>query len=67
MTNKTDLHKIYDKLKSAIRAAPTRREVFSHRAELETLYQVSTTIRKAVKLLSDEGIFKCAPGCARWS
>ena len=57
MTNKPIYIKIYDKLKSAIKGGTYPPGSFlPTEQELETLYQVSrTTIRKAVKLLSDEG------------
>ena len=65
MTNKPIYIKIYDKLKSAIKGGTYPPGSFlPTEQELETLYQVSrTTIRKAVKLLSDEG----ARAVARWS
>ena len=67
MTNKPIYIKIYDKLKSAIKGGTYPPGSFlPTEQELETLYQVSrTTIRKAVKLLSDEGILSVRQ--ARWS
>ncbi|MFR7549033.1 MAG: winged helix-turn-helix domain-containing protein [Clostridium sp.] len=64
MTNKPIYIIIYDKLKSAIKGGTYPPGSFlPTEQELETLYQVSrTTIRRAVKLLSDERYFKCAPG-----
>ena len=65
MTNKPIYIKIYDKLKSAIKGGTYPPGSFlPTEQELETLYQVSrTTIRKAVKLLSDEGILSVRQGC----
>ena len=65
MTNKPIYIKIYDKIKSAIKGGPYPPGSFlPTEQELETLYQVSrTTIRKAVKLLSDEGILSVRQGC----
>ena len=65
MTNKPIYIKIYDKIKSAIKGGTYPPGSFlPTEQELETLYQVSrTTIRKAVKLLSDEGILSVRQGC----
>lgn len=65
MTNKPIYIKIYDKLKSAIKGGTYPPGSFlPTEQELETLYQVSrTTIRRAVKLLSDEGILSVRQGC----
>ena len=65
MTNKPTYIKIYDKIKSAIKGGTYPPGSFlPTEQEFETLYQVSrTTIRKAVKLLSDEGILSVRQGC----
>lgn len=65
MTNKPIYIIIYDKLKSAIKGGTYPPGSFlPTEQELETLYQVSrTTIRRAVKLLSDEGILSVRQGC----
>lgn len=65
MTNKPIYIIIYDKLKFAIKGGTYPPGSFlPTEQELETLYQVSrTTIRRAVKLLSDEGILSVRQGC----
>ena len=69
MTNKPIYIIIYDKLKSAIKGGTYPPGSFlPTEQELETLYQVSrTTIRRAVKLLSDEGILSVRQAVVRWS
>lgn len=56
--------KVYNRLKNQILSGSYPSGSFlPTESELEQIYQVSrTTIRKAVKMLSDEGIFKCTAG-----
>ena len=65
MTSTPIYIKIYDKLKNAIKNGSYPPGSFlPTEQELEFSYQVSrTTIRKAVKMLSDEGILNVRQGC----